>query len=315
MMFRQMAEKFHILSLDGGGAKGFYTLGILRELEAQLQKPLHKVFQLIYGTSTGSIIASLLALGKGVDEIIALYEAHVLSVVRPLMKANKTAALEQLGKAVFGATTFADFRTDVGIVCAKWQIETPMIFKSNKAQAHGLMATFEPGFGALVRDAVVASCSAYPFFDRKNVQTSQGDSVELIDGGYCANNPALYAMSDAIGPFGIDPSDIRILSLGCGNYPEPKRGLLSPAKYLNYLVSVRLLQKTLEINTNSMDQLRTLLFPNVQSLRISATYSTPEMATDLFESDLTKLNLLRQRGRHSFGEHETDILELMKDAR
>lgn len=30
-----MAEQlFRVLSLDGGGAKGFYTLGILREIEA-----------------------------------------------------------------------------------------------------------------------------------------------------------------------------------------------------------------------------------------------------------------------------------------
>jgi uncharacterized protein len=31
-----MAHEFRILSLDGGGAKGFYTLGVLRELEAML---------------------------------------------------------------------------------------------------------------------------------------------------------------------------------------------------------------------------------------------------------------------------------------
>ena len=35
-----MAEKlFRVLSLDGGGAKGFYTLGILREIEAGI--PIH----------------------------------------------------------------------------------------------------------------------------------------------------------------------------------------------------------------------------------------------------------------------------------
>jgi len=55
-----------ILSLDGGGAKGFYTLGILREIEALLPRPIHKTFDLIYGTSTGSIIASLLSLGHSV---------------------------------------------------------------------------------------------------------------------------------------------------------------------------------------------------------------------------------------------------------
>ncbi len=58
-----------ILSLDGGGAKGFYTLGVLREVEALTGKPLCETFDLIFGTSTGSIIASLLALGHDVETI------------------------------------------------------------------------------------------------------------------------------------------------------------------------------------------------------------------------------------------------------
>lgn len=32
-------DKFRILSLDGGGAKGFYTLGVLKEIEALLGFP------------------------------------------------------------------------------------------------------------------------------------------------------------------------------------------------------------------------------------------------------------------------------------
>lgn len=54
-----MSEKrlFRVLSLDGGGAKGFYTLGILREIEALIQCPLHERFDLIFGTSTGSIVS------------------------------------------------------------------------------------------------------------------------------------------------------------------------------------------------------------------------------------------------------------------
>jgi uncharacterized protein len=28
-----------ILSLDGGGAKGFYTLGVLREIEGMVKRP------------------------------------------------------------------------------------------------------------------------------------------------------------------------------------------------------------------------------------------------------------------------------------
>ena len=58
----QLSETFRILSLDGGGAKGFYTLGVLKEIEALVERPLYEHFDLIFGTSTGSIIAALLAL-------------------------------------------------------------------------------------------------------------------------------------------------------------------------------------------------------------------------------------------------------------
>lgn len=56
-------KPFRILSLDGGGAKGFYTLGVLKEIEGMLGGPLHLHFDLVFGTSTGAIIASLIALG------------------------------------------------------------------------------------------------------------------------------------------------------------------------------------------------------------------------------------------------------------
>jgi patatin-like phospholipase/acyl hydrolase len=51
---------YRILSLDGGGSKGFYMLGVLREIEGLLGCHLYKRFDLIFGTSTGSIIAALL---------------------------------------------------------------------------------------------------------------------------------------------------------------------------------------------------------------------------------------------------------------
>jgi patatin-like phospholipase/acyl hydrolase len=63
------ATPCRVLSLDGGGAKGFYTLGVLKEIEALAGRPLYQCFNLIFGTSTGGIIAALLALGYQVDEI------------------------------------------------------------------------------------------------------------------------------------------------------------------------------------------------------------------------------------------------------
>jgi uncharacterized protein len=59
-----------------------------------------------------------------------------------------------------------------------------------------------------------------------------------------------------------------------------------------------------------MDLLRTLLFRQIQTVRVSESFTTPEMATDLLEHDLKKLNNLQQRGRASFGKQEADIAKL-----
>ena len=157
------------LSLDGGGAKGFYTLGVLREIEGMIKCPLHEKFDLIFGTSTGAIIAALLALGKSVKEIADLYEEHVPKVMKEKGRREKSAALAKLADEIFEDTKFDAMKTGVGIVTTRWVIERPMIFKTSIEQAHGRIGTFSPGFGVKVSDAVQASCSAFPFFERKMV--------------------------------------------------------------------------------------------------------------------------------------------------
>lgn len=300
-----------ILSLDGGGAKGFYTLGVLREIEGAIECPLHEKFDLIFGTSTGAIIAALLALGRSVKEISNLYEQHVPTVMQKKGRRDKSLALATLGDDIFKEDKFDEMKTGVGIVATRWVIERPMIFKTSIEQAHGRMGTFSPGFGVRVSDAVQASCSAFPFFERKTVKTDKGDLIELIDGGYCANNPTLYAIADATMALKLPPEHIRVLSVGVGVYPAPKQSWFSTTKWAQMLMSVQLLQKTLEINTQSMDQLRHILFRHVPTVRISDTFDQPEMATDLFEHNMTKLNILRQRGSESFAKQEQALRQLL----
>lgn len=300
-----------ILSLDGGGSKGFYTLGVLKEIEGMLKCPLYKRFDLVFGTSTGAIIASLIALGYEIDEIHELYKEYVPKIMKITDPHGKSEALAELTQKVFQGATFNDVKTGIGIVATKWIIERPMIFKGDVAQAHGRKGTFIPGFGVTIADAVQASCSAYPLFDRMIVTTAAGDKVELIDGGYCANNPTLYAIADAVAGLKKDHGDLRVVNVGVGVYPEPKPKDLKAWLASKYLVSVQLLQKTLEINTQSMDQLRTVLFNDIKTIRVSDTFERPEMATDFMEHDLDKLNILHQRGRESFGSREKELAELL----
>jgi uncharacterized protein len=117
MATEQPQKLFRVLALDGGGAKGFYTLGVLKEIEGMLGCQIHERFDLIFGTSTGAIIASLLALGYSVDEITALYRTHVVKIMARWLPWQKSAALRELAKEVFGDKAVADIKTGVGIVC------------------------------------------------------------------------------------------------------------------------------------------------------------------------------------------------------
>jgi hypothetical protein len=142
-------------------------------------------------------------------------------------------------------------------------------------------------------------------------------TVELFDGGYCANNPTLYAIADAVKAFGKDYADLRVLSVGVGMYPEPEHWVTPKymgawlAKACLGFTGLQLLQKTLNVNTISMEQLRFILFNDIQTVRINDTFQQPEMATDLLEADLEKLNLLYQRGWESFATHEQALRELL----
>ncbi|MCL4743781.1 MAG: patatin-like phospholipase family protein [Burkholderiaceae bacterium] len=305
-------QPFRILSLDGGGAKGFYTLGVLREIESKLGgKRLSEVFPLVFGTSTGAIIAALIALGFTVEHIYALYRDHVPRIARPKTPKEKSTALTKLAAEVFADKKFDAFVTGIGIVTTRWVEERPMIFKASIQQAHGSRPSFQPGFGCTIAEAVEASCAAYPFFNRKTVTTVNGDHVELIDGGYCANNPTLYAIADALIAMQLSPDRLRVISIGVGTYPEPKRALWEKSWWLSRMPSVQLLQKTMEISTQSLEQLRAILFKHVKTLRISNAYTSPEMATDLFEADMQKLNILRQRGVESAQKLETALQDFL----
>jgi patatin-like phospholipase/acyl hydrolase len=72
--------KKRILTLDGGGVRGIITIAFLKEIEDRLRKHtgrtdlvLADVFDMIAGTSVGSMLATMLALGMPVKDIEATF--------------------------------------------------------------------------------------------------------------------------------------------------------------------------------------------------------------------------------------------------
>ena len=62
-----------LLSLEGGGIKGLTLIWQLRALERAAGKPIHELFDLIGGVSTGGIIALAIARGTPLDDLERMY--------------------------------------------------------------------------------------------------------------------------------------------------------------------------------------------------------------------------------------------------
>lgn len=70
--------------------------------------PLHQKFDLVFGTSTGAIIASLIALGHDVDAILELYRSYVPAVMLHKTAPARSWALKALASEIFRDATFGD---------------------------------------------------------------------------------------------------------------------------------------------------------------------------------------------------------------
>lgn len=79
--YEDSSRPHKFLAIDGGGIRGMIALGVLEAMETLLAKHLGRgtafrlceCFDYMAGTSTGAIIATALASGMSVADIITLY--------------------------------------------------------------------------------------------------------------------------------------------------------------------------------------------------------------------------------------------------
>jgi len=301
-------ERLRVLVLDGGGSKGVYTLGVLEELEKKIGN-LSDFFDLIYGTSTGSIIASLIGLGYSVSEIKVLYLDLIPKILVGSSK-TKSSNLKKEGDKIFGDKKFDSFKTNMGIVAMNYERQTPLIFKTNIEQAYGMKSSFIPGFGCTISDAVQASCSAFPLFDIKTIQTTNKDEISVVDGGFVANNATLFAIIDSNKAFGFDETCIDLLSVGVGKYKE------KPVNFKSRLFGLfkisQLVSWSFTTSTNTNEIMTKLLYPNLNMERVNDSFTDHKYKTNMLEKNPEKLKKMIQLGQRSFGEYESKIDALFK---
>ncbi len=229
----KLRKAFRILSIDGGGFRGVYSAHLLNSIESKLNINLLETFDLIAGTSTGSIIAAGIACGIPVSTILQLYKVHGrrifckraharLPIISGLFASKyHNNALQDVLQSTFGDRKLGD-------------ISAPLIIPSTdigNGCVHVFKSKYDAGFvrdpDVLVRDAVLASCSAPTYFDPYRLK-----EYLLVDGGLWANNPSLVAVVDASKRLKIDLDRIKILSIGTGTVKQYYPQQVGPIKRL-----------------------------------------------------------------------------------
>ena len=208
-----MDNLFHILTIDGGGFRGAYAAHVLYRIEEVFKINWQKDFNLIAGTSTGSIIAAGLASGMSASEISNFYKQHGKEIFqkRPWgwkgIFASKYSSerLKELLDNIFGDLTLSEISIPLIIPSTDIGNGRVHIFKS---QYH---EEFNRDKDVRVADAVLASCSAPTYFNPHNVS-----HYMLADGGLWANNPSLVAVIDARRRLGVPFEELKVFSVGTG---------------------------------------------------------------------------------------------------
>jgi uncharacterized protein len=231
-----------ILSIDGGGIRGYIPALVLAELERRLRergRPAHlgRLFDLIAGTSTGSIIALGLAAPKELpdksfskteaaftaEEIADMYEDHGLEIFpRRIFKQYQTmrhaftekyndGQFQEVLQEHFGKRTVWGGITNLLITCFDIEKHEPVMIK--KVPPKRVKPSHRDYY---MSDTVRASSAAPTYFEPIRIRSVDG-SVEhsLVDGGVFANNPAMCAYVEAQKIFPRAKRFI-ILSLGTG---------------------------------------------------------------------------------------------------
>ncbi len=232
-----------ILSLDGGGIRGALTLGYLKKIETILREKennpdllLCDYFDLIGGTSTGSIIAAALSIGKTVDEIKDLYMTlggKIFGEKRDWWKPWETwkflkagydhKALEDNLKSIFGNIKLGGEEIKTGLCIVAKRAETNSVWTLlNHPDGKFYNSTIGKNKDILLWQAIRASSAAPTYFTPQMIDVGDGQRAAFVDGGVSmANNPALILLMVATlkgYPFhwAMGEDKLTIVSVGTG---------------------------------------------------------------------------------------------------
>lgn len=189
-----------ILSLDGGGMRGILTIQLLKQLEEFAEIPCYELVDMVAGTSTGGIIAGLIARGFNAAEIEVKYDELIKEVFHKRPVGNRFLNPPQYSKKRYRELLKDIIGNDLTLeaACKIKDIDLMITSRDMSAAEETFFTAFKQTDGAyhgtykdvLLRAVMESTMSAPTYFHPLE---------RFVDGGVTThNNPSLGAFIEAI---------------------------------------------------------------------------------------------------------------------
>jgi patatin-like phospholipase/acyl hydrolase len=279
-----MEEKqptFRILSIDGGGIRGIIAARILQSLEEMANKPIHQLFNLIVGTSTGGIIALALVCPNqsqnakfSAKKLVDIYTLHAgdifkKSFLRKIMTGGglwgakyDRASFDAVLSQIFEDALFSHALCPLIIPTYSLLKGQPNLFSSR--------AALQNNTALFMKDLAGATSSAPTYFSPKAFIDNQGNHYLEADGGIFANNPETVAAAEAfeLCP-NLNKNNIHMISIGTGNVKLDAKGLaLKNAGVIGWVMQANLIDIMIDANVSWANDEASIYYPSTHRLQV-----------------------------------------------
>jgi len=213
--------KIRILAIHGGGIRGAIPARILQFLEEATGQPIWQLFDMVCGTSTGGLLAAVLAKPTPLSaaQALQLYRDRGKDIFyRSVWQRTKTlngkigprydgTGLDNVLREVFQSDTIASVKVPLFMPAYDIENRTVVFFKSWEGSE---------ALKIKLSDACRATSSGPTYFPPGEVYGRY-----FIDGGTVNNNPALSGVIEGCMKYGVHTKDVLVLSLGTGIDVKP----------------------------------------------------------------------------------------------
>lgn len=300
-----------VLAIDGGGVRGIIPLYALAYLEKKTGKPISQLFNMIAGTSTGSIIAASLTVPNSqgharysAEDVLSFYNRYVGDLLKPGALHHALTVGGLLGPRISAKRLDDEFKILLGPKIPMTHLLTNVFINAYSLGTSSpiIFTSWGPNSDFYVNQVVSGATATPGLFAPVNIYSINHKVVyTLVDAVTYANSPATTALLKAHELF--PNKKILLVSLGTGKMTMDDSKAYQQVKswgFLQWTVGARDLMLLLNADTSfQVEQLKNLLKASKQHnvVNVRVNIAIPRANANPFDIDADNVKQLNRLGK------------------